>query len=214
MRDAARFVDQAGFAYVFPDNKIPLPSLWGAVQGDPRRPMEPDEWDWTKAVALAWDLKDALGEKRLAWFGRFFRGKGSLVSLEALPALFRLVGGGTDGLLPEGRQVCERLRNVGPLSTFHLRMSLRLSGPKGNARFGKVMLQLYRRLLVANVGRDEEETQWPAAVIGLFADCYAGAVKAAAKLSEEAARRRVLEQAPDLPPRSLSALFGVKIPSK
>lgn len=207
-------MDRAGFAYVFPDNKVPLPSLWGAIQGDPRRPMDPDEWDWTKSVALAWDFKDALGQKRLAWFGRYFRGKGSLISLGMLAPLYRLVGTTDTGdLSDEARRVCDRLRNVGPMSTYHLRMSLRLSGPKGNARFGKIMMELYRRLLVANVGTDDEETQWPAAVIGHFPSCYPATLKAARKLSEEEALRRVLSKAPDVPPRSLCALFGFRVPS-
>lgn len=210
LKDAARFVDGAGFAYVFPDNKIPLPSLWGAIRGDPMRPMDPDDWGWNKPVALAWDLKDALGEKRLAWFGRFFRGKGSLISLGMLPALFRLVGArDAADLLPEGRELCERLRNVGPLSTFRLRMSLRLSGSRGNARFGKVTVELYRRLLICNVGVDDSETRWPAAVIGLFEKCYPAAVREAARFSEEEALGRVLSKAPEFKPRALAALFGL-----
>ncbi len=210
LSEAARFVDEAGFAYVFPDNRIPLPSLWGAVCGDPRRPMDPDDWGWTNAVARTWDLKDALGEKRRAWFGRFFRGKGSLISRAMLPPLYRLVGGSeTGGLPPEGRELCERLRNVGPMSTLRLRASLRLSGSRGNARFSKVTVALYRRLRICNAGVDDRETRWPAAVIALFARRYPEAVKAAARLSEEEAMRRVLSRAPDLKPRALAALFGL-----
>jgi hypothetical protein len=213
LADAARFVDRVGFAYVFPDNKIPLPSLWGAIKGDPARPMDPDEWGWNKAVALAWDLKDALGEKRKAWFGRFFRGKGSLISLGMLPPLFRLVGGADrDGVLPEGRELCERLRNVGSMSTLHLRRLLRLSGPKGNARFGKVTVALYRKLLICNAGVDETETRWPSAVIGLFEKRYPGVARAAARLSEDEALRLVLSKVPALKPRTLASLFGLGPP--
>jgi len=210
LREAGRFVDRAGFAYVFPDNTVPLPSLWGAVQGDPLRPMEPDEWDFTKAVARAWDLKDALGEKRRAWFGRFFRGKATLVSLEMLPPLFRLVGSrDARGLPPEGREIVERLGNVGPMSTLHLRMSLRLVGSRGAARFEKVLLGLYRKLLIANVGIDETETRWPAGVVGLFRDCYPAAVRAAARLTRGEALRRVRAKAPPLSPARLASLFGL-----
>lgn len=209
LSDTARFIDRAGFAYVFPDNKVPLPSLWGAVKGDPALGMDPDDWGWTKAVALAWDLKDALGEKRKAWFGRFFRGKGSLVSLGMLAPLHRLVGGNEDGLLPEAREVVERLRNVGPMSTHHLRLSLRLSGSKGNALFSKITVQLYRRLLIANVGTDDTETRWPSAVIGLFEKCYPAAVRESRRLSEDEAIRRVLSKAPPLKPRAIAALFGL-----
>jgi len=210
LTDAARFVDRAGIAYVFPDNKVPLPTLWGAVQGNPMRPMDPDEWDWTGPVARTWDLKDALGAKRRAWFGRFVRGKGTLISLDVLPALFRLVGTADAGdVSAEGRGVVERLRSVGPMSTLHLRMSLRLSGPKGGARFGKIMLELYRSLMIANVGVDDTETRWPSAVIGLFEKCYPAALRAAAKLSEEDAFRKLVSKAPPLKPRALESLFGL-----
>jgi hypothetical protein len=209
LADASRFVRRAGFAYVFPDNKVPLPSLWGAVTGDPARGMDPDDWGWTKAVERAWDLKDELGARRKAWFGRFFRGKGSLISLEMLPPLHRLVGGDEEGLLPEARELLERLRNVGPLSTYRLRMSLRLSGAKGNARFSKIAVQLYRRLLIANVGTDETETRWPSAVIGTFDASYPSVRRAAAKLSEEEALERVASKAPAMKPRALAALFGL-----
>jgi hypothetical protein len=209
LADAARFIDRVGFAYVFPDNKVPLPSLWGAVKGNPALEMSPDDWGWNKAVALAWDLKDALGEKRKAWFGRFFRGKGSLVSTALLPALRRLVAGDETGLHPEGRELLERLRNVGPMSTYHLRLSLRLPGSKGNARFSKVAVQLYRRLLIANVGTDDTETRWPSAVIGAFEKCYPAAVRASKRLAEDEALRRVLSKAPALKPRALASLFGL-----
>jgi hypothetical protein len=209
LREAARFVDRAGFAYVFPDNKVPLPSLWGAVQGNPLRQMEPDEWDFTKPVARAWDLKDALGEKRRAWYGRLIRGKATLVSLEMLPPLFRLVGNREGrGLSPEARELCERLRNVGPMSTLRLRMSLRLSGSRGAARFEKVLLGLYRGLLIANVGIDGTETRWPAGVVGLFRECFPGVARAAARLSREEALRRVLSRLPAMSPARARLLFG------
>jgi hypothetical protein len=203
--EAARFVDRSGFAYVFPDNRLPLPSLWGAVQGNPLRRMEPDEWDFTKPVARAWDLKDALGEKRRAWYGRLIRGKATLVSLEMLPALFRLVGRRVPPAFPpEARALCERLRSVGPMSTLHLRMSLRLSGSRGAARFEKILLGLYRGLLIANVGIDGTETRWPASVVGLFRDIFPGVIRAAARLPRQEALRLVLSR---LPARNLATLL-------
>ena len=209
LRDAARFVDRVGFAYVFPDNRIPLPSLWGAVSGRPTREMTEEDRGWTKAVGTAWTLKDRLGESRLAWFGRFFRGKGSLISLKMLPPLFRLVGASDlKRVKPDGRRLCERLKNIGEMSTYHLRTALQMTGRRGNARFSKTTVELYRNLLIANVGTDDTETRWPSAVIGLFSKYYPQAVRRAAKLSEAEAVRQIRSKAPDLPPRRLATLFG------
>lgn len=207
--EAARFVDRAGFAFVFPDNRLPLPSLWGAVQGDPLRRMEPDEWDFTKPVARAWDLKDALGEKRRAWYGRLIRGKATLVSREMLPPLFRLVGRRVPPAFPpEARAVFERLRSVGPMSTLRLRTSLRLHGRRGAARFERVLLDLYRGLLIANVGIDGTETRWPAGVVGPFQDAFPGVARAAARLSREEALRQVLSKLPPMSPARALLLLG------
>jgi hypothetical protein len=212
LSDAAAFVRRAGFAYVFPDGRVALPSLWGAVQGAPLRPMARDEWDWTPAVARAWDLKDELGRAGRAWFGRYFRGKGSLIAPSMLAPMLRLVGPTRPGeLLPEGREVVARLGRVGPLSTYRLRLSLGLDGKRGAARFERVMLQLYRRLLVANVGADDSETRWASAVVGLTAARFPAARAAAARLSREEALRRVRSRAPALSSRALDALFGFRL---
>ena len=76
LQDAVKFVDKVGFAYVFPDGRIPFPSLWGAVSDDPMQEMDADDHGWTKETQLTWRLKDELGGSRKVWFGRFFRGTG------------------------------------------------------------------------------------------------------------------------------------------
>lgn len=167
LKQAAKFVGEAGFAFVFPDNKTPLPSLWGAVSGNPRREMDEEDWGWTQAVELAWDYKNLLGEKRLAYFGRVFRGKGSLISLEMLPA-FRALVASDAPLSPLAQAAITRLRNVGAMSTLRLRESLGLDRPK----FDRVLVELYRRLLIATVGTDDTETRWPSGVVDAFEHAY------------------------------------------
>jgi hypothetical protein len=206
LRDAARFVDGVGLAFVFPDRAARLPSLWGAVCGDPRREMTEDDHGWTKQVALTWDFKDDLGARRLAWFGRFVRGKGTLVSLELLPALVALVGTDASGLSPLAREAYDRIGNVGAFSTLRLRESLRLHGSKGNAKFSKTMVELYRRLLIANVGTDDTETRWPSQVVDRTARAYPDAVRAAKKLTREKAMAIVRAKLPEVEPRMLAMI--------
>ncbi len=207
-RDAIRFLDDAGLAYVFPDNKTPLPSLWGAVCGDPMREMDGDDWGWTKAVERTWDLKNEVGASLKGYFGRFVRGKGTLVALhllEPLAALLREEGGLSSG----ARETYERLGNVGAMSTLRLRESLRLHGTKGNRVFNKVTLELYRRLLIANVGVDGSETRWPAAVIDRLDRAHAPLVRRASKLPRAEAAAQVRRRLPRAEPRFLAAITGV-----
>ncbi len=164
LAEAARFVKEAGLAYVFPDGKMKLPSLWGAVKGDPWREWSEEDHGWTKAVATTWELKDELGAKRKALFGRYVRGKGTLIALDVAEALHSLLAH-DDGLSPLARETYERLGRVGRMSTLRLRESLRLEGSKGNQRFSKTMVELYRRFLICNAGVDGSESRWPAAVI-------------------------------------------------
>jgi len=206
--DAVKFVDAVGLAFVFPDNKTPLPSLWGAVCGNPAREMDEDDWGWTKQVAATWTLKDELGAKRRAYFGRVVRGKGTLVSLDLLTPLAALARD-DDGLSAPAREAYDRLGNVGRLSTMRLRESLRLHGSKGNARFNRTMVELYRRLLVANVGTDDTETRWPAAVIDRLDRAHPAVVKAASRLARAEAVARIRARLPDATPRFLATLTGV-----
>lgn len=215
-RDAVRFVNEAGLAFVFPDNRTPLPSLWGAVCGDPTREMDEEDWGWTRAVAKTWELKDELGARRGAWFGRLVRGKGTLVALDLLAPMAALVRDdypstvlGAGGLSALAREAHERLGNVGALSTLRLRESLRLHGSKGNAAFGKIMLELYRRLLVANVGVDDSETHWPAAVVDRFERAYPRVAREAATLARDEAIARVRRRLPEAEPRFLAMITGI-----
>lgn len=202
LKQAARFVEDAGFAFVFPDNKTPLPSLWGAIAGNPRREMDEEDWGWTKAVERAWDFKNLLGEKRLAYFGRVFRGKGSLVSLEMLPALRAAVASDAP-LSPLADRAITRLRHVGAMSTLRLRESLGLD----RAKFDRVVLELYRRLLIATVGTDDTETRWPSGVVDAFEHAYPREAKA--RVKDPLAVLVPKFRAFDLTDRQIAALIGV-----
>jgi hypothetical protein len=207
LNEAARFVNAAGLAYVFPDNKNPLPSLWGAVSGDPMKGMDHDDWGWTKPVARTWELKDELGAKRKAYFGRFVRGKGTLIALDLLAPLLSLID--ADDLTSLPKEAYDRLGHVGKLSTFRLRESLRLHGKKGTQAFNKTMLALYRGLLIANVGADDSETRWPSAVIDRVDRAYPQVVRAARKLKRDDAIAAIRKRLPHAEPRFLATITGV-----
>ena len=210
LSQAAKFIDSAGFAYVFPDNRMPLPSLWGAVCGNPRREMDEDDWGWTKAVERTWGLKNDLGAERSAFFGRYFRGKGSLISLGMLPAL-HAARRSDDPLSPDAKRAFERLSNVGAMSTLRLRESLGLHGSKGHARFDKITVELYRRLLIATVGTDDTETRWPSGVIDTFKRAFPDVVRSKVVNPVDALVTKFRATSPEATDRQIASLLGIRL---
>jgi len=67
---AARFVDDVGFALLFPKAGVELPSLWRATTD--RTPSE-GEGDWGPDMDRVWRWKDELPRRGLAWYGEFVR---------------------------------------------------------------------------------------------------------------------------------------------
>jgi hypothetical protein len=72
--DAMRFIETVGFCMLFPVRNVPLPSLYYALA---RR----HEVHWDKSAQLIWKWKDELPKKRRAVYGKYFRGRGSFISL-------------------------------------------------------------------------------------------------------------------------------------
>lgn len=91
IKQAAAYIDQVGFCLLFPIKRLALPSLWAAVKGrSPRRFDLIAEWD--ADTERLWEWKDELPRRRLAYSGKYFRTKASLLSLKFLPCFYRLEG--------------------------------------------------------------------------------------------------------------------------
>ena len=180
MARAGAFVDDVGFALLFPSERHVVPSLWEAVAADDAEPfatgMDDDE-------QRLWTWKDELPLRRLAWYGNFVGGRGSFVS----PALLRLLypAYGDEGdhesldLSPTAHQIAEALR-PGPLPSATLRG---LVGDRN--RYQRAAAELQRALLTTNAGTEEQAAGWPSAVIDLT--CRRFDVGGAQDLAEAAA---------------------------
>jgi hypothetical protein len=159
---AAAFVNDVGFALLFPSERVLVPSLWEAVAGEDAEPfatgMESDE-------QRVWAWKDELPRRRLAWYGNYVAGRGSFLS----PSLLRLLYpgyGGTDDhadleLSPAAHQIASALAH-GPLPSATLRA---LIGDRG--RYQRAAVELQRQLLVTTAGVQEQASGWPSAVLDL-----------------------------------------------
>src|SRR6266540_3814451 len=86
---AAAFVDDVGFALLFPSRGVELPSLLEATSD---RTIGQLGVDWGPDTERVWWWKDELPRRGLAWYGRFLRGRPSLLSRELLADLYPRAG--------------------------------------------------------------------------------------------------------------------------
>jgi hypothetical protein len=221
-RQASKYIDHVGFCLLFPIKGLPLPSLWTAVKGHvPRIFSLVGTWD--EDAERLWGWKDEFPRRRRAYYGKYFRGKASLISLAFLPCFYRLEGnlGATDEyeqlyrqgrITADARTVCQALFQHGPQAALELRYALGWTSKRGNRRFKRALEQLQRRLLIVRWGTKAETRAWESAVYQLTARAFPRVVKEAAKLTVDEARRRVAEQYRRLNPaattRDLLRLFG------
>lgn len=159
---AAKFVDDVGFALLFPAPRVVVPSLWDAVAGEDEEPFgggmgvnEQRVWTW----------KDELPRGGLAWYGAYLGGRGSFLSPELLRALYPAAGDAGDHLLvdlsPTAHEIADAIA-AEPLSSATLRAVI---GDRG--RYQRAITELQRNLLVTTAGVHETGSGWPAALITL-----------------------------------------------
>lgn len=222
LTQAAKYIDQVGFCLLFPAKRVRLPSLWAVVKGkSPRNFNLVASWD--KDTERLWEWKDELPRRRLAYFGRYFRGKKSLLSLEFLPCFYRLagnygVGDEYERLYQEGRisadarALCHELFQHGPQATLELRYALGWTTKAANRRFKRTLAELQQRLLIVHWGTKAETRAWESVVYELTPRAFPRAMRAAAKLSAEEARQRIAAQYRKLnstaTPADFKCLFG------
>ncbi len=225
---AARFIDQAGFCLLFPIKGLKLPSLWAAVKassprqrrGKPARSFNLAA-DWDDDALRLWGWKDELPRRRLCYFGKYFRGKQSLISLAFLPCFYRLEENFSSALADgslfahhperqprdeyaqlyrEGKisadahAVCRQLFRHGPQATLELRHGLGWASKRGNVRFKRALDELQRRLLIVHWGVKAETRAWESVVYQLTPRAFPRAVRASARLSPAEASDRIAAQ--------------------
>jgi hypothetical protein len=159
MSRASSFVEDVGFALLFPKPTLSLPSLWELVRDDPR------DDGWGPDLARLWTWKDELPARRLAWYGRFLRGQPSLLAPELLADLYPERA--PLRLSPDARHLVDILRTDGPQPTAVLRIAAGMAGKQGSARFSRTVSQLGRALLVTHCGVEATGSGWPSAVLDL-----------------------------------------------
>ncbi|MGH9774095.1 MAG: AlkZ-related protein [Candidatus Acidiferrales bacterium] len=219
LAEAGKFIDAAGFCVLFPLKNVALPSLYFAASRKRNA-------DWDAYAIKIWNWKDELGGRRRAFYGKYFRGRGSFISLGMLPRLIALektaVAAGDHenfyrlGRISENaRLIWESLERRGPLATLELRHECKMTTVAGNKRFKRAMTELGRLLIVVHFGTEKETAAWSSGKFELVCRAFPREMVAARKITENAARaavaRKYLENHAHANAAQIARLFGWSI---
>jgi hypothetical protein len=164
---AVKYVNACGLCLLFAARNLPLPSLYHVAAR--RKPHE--GWVWDKYSSRVWRWKDELPRRRLAYYGKYFRGCGTLISREQLPNFLAMretaVAPGDSSrfyragrISDDARVVWESLEEHGPMATLELRNVCRMDTKAGNRRFKRAILGLQGLLIAVHFGAEQETKSW------------------------------------------------------
>ena len=190
--EAASFIESVGFCTLFPVNNIALPSLYYAVSR--RRDAR-----WDKYAQLIWKWKDELPKKRRAFYAKYFKGRGTFLSLKLLPHFLAMHGTAVEpdraeAFYKTGRishhalELWQALAKHGPLPTLELRHACKMETQAGNRRFKKAMLEVQGLLIVTHSGAEQETDAWASNRFDLVSRAFPKQIAEANKISGEDAR--------------------------
>jgi hypothetical protein len=208
---AGEYIDDVGFALLFPSSGVALPSLYEAAS---EQPMPLAELAWGPDEQRVWGWKDALPRKGLAWSGRLLRGgRASFLAPDLLADCYPRAGEPDDFRLAplgaEARRIAETLLVSGPLPAAVLRQAVGLQGRRGGVRFSAAVVQLGRALVCTSFGTEQVGSGWPSVVLELTARAF----DLGGRDPDEAARRlrvgrRFLDTMLVTSVRELASVFG------
>jgi len=216
LAEAGRFLDHVGFCVLFPVKGVELPSLYFAAAR--KRPVI-----WDRYALLIWDWKDDLPKRKRGFYAKYFKGRGSFLSLGMLPHFLAIEGSAAaiedaehyyraGQITHHAKEIWEALAANGPMATLELRNACKMDSKAGNVRFKKAMLELQRALLVVHFGSEQETAAWASGRFELTARAFPKQANEARKISPESARTEIaakyLETHADAPPVQLARLFG------
>lgn len=217
--EAVKYINANGYCMLFAVKNVPLPSLYYAVTR--RNRVEKKVWD--KYSMMVWRWKDELPGRRRAFYAKYFRGRGTFISLHQLPDFLAMreaavAPGDHERFYAQGRiredarLVWEALAIHGPLATLELRHACKLETKTGNIRFKRAILDLQCDLIAVHSGSEQETAAWASGRYDLTSRAFPMETAAALNISPAKARinlaAKFLEYHPAATPAHLSSLFG------
>jgi hypothetical protein len=221
LREAERFVQEAGFCFLWPIKGVEMPSLFHAIAGRVRDvPMAHDDPDLSKC----WNWKDqSLGAKRW-YYAKLLSRRATLISLEFLPAFYALspnYGDDEDylreyeaGLLSrEAKNIYEALQKSGPLHTVRLRKEAGLAADSAKSTFERALADLQVGMKIVPTGVAEAGAWRYSFIYDLVTRQFPEAVAQARQISRSRARallvRRYLDNVVAVSRAEIARVFGV-----
>jgi hypothetical protein len=202
-RQAVEFVNDVGFCFLFPIQKVEMPSLWDAIAGRVVKTY-PDHKGYE--IERTWGWKDeALGQK--VWFyGKLLRSRATLVSLDFLPNFYALSENfgdyehdyldeyHTGALSAEAKTIYEALLKNGALDAIRLRRESRMSAEASKPRFEKALTELQVGLKVLPIGVAPVGAWRYAFIYEVLPRWYPEVPVRAQQINRAEARRRILDR--------------------
>ncbi len=170
-----------------------------------------------------WGWKDQLPRTRRAWYGKYFKSRGTFLSLEMLTQMLSsresfAAAGDAERFYRDGRisaparEVWEALEEHGPMATLELRHACKMDSKAGNVRYKKAMLELQCLLVVTHFGAEQETEAWASGRFELTWRAFPKQTTAARRIRPADARaaiaRKYLEWHTGAPVADLGRLFG------
>jgi hypothetical protein len=196
---ALTFVNRRGFIYFWPIKGIDLPSLWVATAGN--RPVADAHDD---PGHMTWGWKDGALDKKIWYYGKILRGKGTMISLDIAPYFYALsenygspeedyLIAYREGRLPQSaKQVYETLLEDGAMNTLDLRKKSKLSNAK-DSEFNKALEYLQKDFKVLPVGVSQAGAWKYSHIYEITTRHFPDLAEQARKIPESQARTKLLE---------------------
>jgi hypothetical protein len=202
-QQAVEFVNDVGFSFLFPIQKLELPSLWDAIAGRMVKTY-PDHKGYE--IERTWGWKDESLDQKWWYYGKLIRDKATLVSLDFLPNFYALSENfgdyehdyleeyKTGQLTSEAKQVYEALLKNGALDAVRLRREAHLSTEANKGRFDKALTDLQTGLKVLPVGIAPAGAWRYAFIYEVLPRWFSQIPVQAQQISRMEARRRILDR--------------------
>lgn len=170
---AGAFIDDVGFALLFPHEGVVLPTLYDAVSD---LPLSTIKDYWGPDATRVWTWKDQLPRRGLAWYGRFLRGRPSFLAVRLLADLYPRAGRPDDFedavLSTAARRIATILLRSGPQSRAALREALGVAGRRQRDAFSAAVAELSSLLVVTHFGLEEAGAGWPTTILELTSRAF------------------------------------------
>jgi hypothetical protein len=172
---------------------------------------------------MLWKWKSSIPRRKRAFYGKYFRGCGTFISLKQLPNFLAMQQTAIEpenygefysaGRITENaRAIWEALATIGPLATLELRNVAKMDSKAGNVRFKRAIVELQCMLIVVHFGTEQETAAWASGKFELVCRAFPKETAAARTITPEAARRAIAAQflslCPGTLPKEIARLFG------